>query len=96
MDILLTYDVETTTPEGARRLRQVAAACENYGQRVQKSVFECRLTLTEFEAMEASLLDIIDLDKDSLRVYFLYGPRDKAVRVYGVDLYRDFDEPLIT
>ena len=69
--MLVTYDVCTTTPEGARRLRKVARACMNYGTRVQMSVFECRLTPAQRVMPESELKQIIDEESDSLRIYDL-------------------------
>ncbi|TQS85795.1 MAG: CRISPR-associated endonuclease Cas2 [Candidatus Methanoprimaticola hominis] len=71
MIVLVTYDVCTTTPEGARRLRKVARACMNYGTRVQMSVFECRLTPAQRVMLESELKQIIDEESDSLRIYDL-------------------------
>lgn len=71
MIVLVTYDVCTTTPEGARRLRRVAKACMNYGSRVQMSVFECRLTPAQRVLLEEDLKRIIDEETDSLRIYDL-------------------------
>uniref|UniRef100_UPI0037DCB88D CRISPR-associated endonuclease Cas2 n=1 Tax=Candidatus Methanarcanum hacksteinii TaxID=2911857 RepID=UPI0037DCB88D len=68
---MVTYDVCTTTPEGARRLRKVARACMNYGTRVQMSVFECRLTPAQRVMLESELKQIIDEESDSLRIYDL-------------------------
>ncbi len=95
MNILITYDVNTSDPAGQKRLRKVAKACEAYGQRVQKSVFECKLTETLLEKLKQRLLKIIDPQKDSLRFYRLPGDRDKWVEVYGLDHYEDFEAPLI-
>ena len=69
--MLVTYDVCTTTPEGARRLRKVARACMNYGTRVQMSVFECRLTPAQRMMLESELKQIIDEESDSLRIHDL-------------------------
>jgi CRISPR-associated protein Cas2 len=71
MMVLVTYDVNTETPEGRRRLRQVAKACLNRGQRVQNSVFECLVDPAEWIALKAKLESTIVKDKDSLRYYFL-------------------------
>lgn len=95
MDVLITYDVNTTTPEGRRRLRSVANACKGVGQRVQLSVFECRVDASQLEELEARVASIIDPSHDSLRLYVLPPDRDRAVRVHGLDNYRDFDDPLI-
>lgn len=95
MDILVAYDVNTETKAGRRRLRHVAKACKDFGQRVQYSVFECRVNSAQYEALVARLTDIIDKQKDSLRFYRLLGDRENCVDVYGLDGYVDFDEPLI-
>ena len=71
MMVLVTYDVSTDSPEGRKRLRQVAKICTNHGQRVQKSVFECSLDAAQFVAFRASLVKVIDPAEDSLRFYFL-------------------------
>ncbi|GGK34653.1 CRISPR-associated endoribonuclease Cas2 1 [Caldalkalibacillus thermarum] len=95
MDILVTYDVETQETSGQKRLRQVATICQNFGQRVQKSVFECRVTQSQLEEMVHQLLRVIDKERDSLRIYMLYGDRNRVVRVYGRDDYIDYDHPII-
>ncbi|MCS6919895.1 MAG: CRISPR-associated endonuclease Cas2 [Fimbriimonadales bacterium] len=95
MNILVCYDVETVTPQGRRRLRKVAKACEAYGQRVQKSVFECRLTETQLNTLKLRLLQIIDRSADSLRFYRLPGDRNQWVETYGRDAYVDYEQPLI-
>ena len=94
-DLLITYDVNTTTQSGRRRLRRVAQLCERYGQRVQCSVFEVRVTEAMLEELETRLRKTIDEETDSLRLYEFLGGRDQAVTAFGVDGYRDFDEPLI-
>jgi CRISPR-associated protein Cas2 len=71
MMVLITYDVETITPLGARRLRRVAKECQNYGQRVQNSVFECVLTEAQFVVLKDKIRGIIDTEKDSVRFYFM-------------------------
>ncbi len=95
MDILVTYDVNTETKEGRRRLRKVATACKSYGQRVQFSVFECRVNEAQYESFWAKLVNIIDPQLDSLRLYKLRAPREQSLQCYGIDKYTDFDEPLI-
>jgi CRISPR-associated protein Cas2 len=95
MNILITYDVDTSDPAGQKRLRRVAKACEAYGQRVQKSVFECRLTETLLEKLKQRLLKIINPEKDSLRFYRLPGDRERWVEAYGLDRYEDFEAPLV-
>ena len=95
MNILVAYDVNTQTAAGAKRLRQVARACEGFGQRVQDSVFECTITPADMERFRVRLLKIIDVAQDSLRIYRLHPNREEVVEVYGRDLYRDYNAPLI-
>lgn len=71
MMVLITYDVNTTSITGQTRLRRVAKCCENYGQRVQNSVFECLLTPEQLAELKHQLLKIIDTSSDSLRFYYL-------------------------
>ena len=93
--MLISYDVSTETPAGRRRLRKVAQVCQDFGQRVQKSVFECSVNEAQFEEVVRRLLDVINKTEDSLRVYRLTEPKDKHVQVYGLDGAVDFNEPLI-
>lgn len=95
MEILVSYDVSTETPEGRRRLRRVAQICLAYGQRVQKSVFECSINDTQYVRLEDRLVRAIDPTEDSLRIYRLREPRDQHVRSFGVDRWRDFQGPLV-
>lgn len=71
MMVLITYDVSTTTPDGRKRLRNVAKQCVNFGQRVQNSVFECLLDPAQFVMLKNKLEKIINEDEDSLRYYLL-------------------------
>ena len=71
MYVLVTYDVETASPQGTCRLRRVAKICVKYGQRVQNSVFECSLDPAQFETMKSELMKAADLTRDSLRFYNL-------------------------
>ncbi|MGW8157228.1 MAG: CRISPR-associated endonuclease Cas2 [Desulfoprunum sp.] len=71
MLVLVTYDVNTETAAGRKRLRRVAKTCVNFGQRVQFSVFECLVDPGQWSALRARLIDEIDQNKDSLRFYFL-------------------------
>ena len=68
MNILITYDVDTTTKEGARRLRRVAKACVDYGQRVQNSVFECELSEAQLCLLRYRINEVIDRMNDSVRI----------------------------
>lgn len=83
MLILITYDVNTETPEGKKRLRRIAKECVNYGQRVQNSVFECQMDLSKFRKIRNILEKIIDKDKDSLRFYYLGNQYDNKVEHIG-------------
>jgi CRISPR-associated protein Cas2 len=71
MYVLVTYDVATKTPAGKKRLRQVAKACLDYGQRVQNSVFECKVDPAELVTFKNRLTSIIEPQSDSLRFYYL-------------------------
>jgi CRISPR-associated protein Cas2 len=71
MMVLVTYDVNTQTTEGERRLRNAAKICKNYGQRVQNSVFECLVEPAQWVVLRQKLITLIDDSKDSLRFYFL-------------------------
>lgn len=95
MDILVTYDVNTETKEGRSRLRKIAKVCKDYGQRVQYSVFECRVNEMQYETFQSRLLKIMDKGTDSIRFYRLRSPREKYVESFGLDDYTNFDEPLI-
>lgn len=95
MLIIVTYDVSTETREGRKRLRRVAKICEGTGQRVQKSVFECKVTLMQYEELERRLLDEIDEKEDNLRLYRLTEPVELHVKEYGKFKAVDFDGPLV-
>lgn len=95
MLILITYDVNTQTPEGRKRLRKVAKECVNYGQRVQNSVFECQMDSTKFRQIKAILEAIIDKEKDSLRFYNLGDKYKNKVEHIGVKERYDVTETLI-
>ena len=71
MLVLVSYDVNTQDAAGRRRLRRIARHCENWGQRVQFSVFECVVDPSQWVALRANLLECMDTEKDSLRFYFL-------------------------
>ena len=83
MLVLITYDVNTETPEGRRRLRHVAKACQDYGQRVQNSVFECELDAGLFLKAKDRLVQLIHLETDSLRFYMLGNDRRNRVEHFG-------------
>ncbi|MCX7745471.1 MAG: CRISPR-associated endonuclease Cas2 [Clostridia bacterium] len=83
MMVLITYDVNTTTKSGEKRLRKVAKQCVNWGQRVQNSVFECLLDPHQFTELKLRLENIIDHQQDSLRFYFLGSNWERKVEHIG-------------
>lgn len=95
MLILVTYDVATVDRAGQRRLRRVAQACEDYGTRVQKSVFECQVGQKEWVELRNRLLHEFKADEDSLRFYFLDETAARRTEHHGVDKPVDLTEPLI-
>jgi CRISPR-associated protein Cas2 len=95
MDILVTYDVNTETAAGRRRLRKVAEICQDFGQRVQFSVFECSINEMQLDQMIARLNAVIDSKTDSVRFYRLPGGRTKLVTTLGLDIYVDLRGPLV-
>jgi CRISPR-associated protein Cas2 len=95
MMVLVTYDVATATEDGSRRLNRVARACLDYGQRVQKSVFECLVTPEQWVALRNRLTTEIDPQVDSLRFYFLGANWKRRVEHLGAKPAVDLDGPLI-
>lgn len=95
MLVLVSYDVRTTTPAGRRRLRRVAKACLDWGQRVQFSVFECEIDPTQWAQLKGRLLAEIDPDCDSLRFYYLGANARRKVEHVGAKPALDLDGPLI-
>lgn len=93
MFVLIAYDVATMDKAGARRLRRVAQACKDYGQRVQNSIFECRLDEKHWVQLCDRLLNEIKADEDSLRFYFLDS--DTVIEHHGTRKPLDLSEPLI-
>jgi CRISPR-associated protein Cas2 len=96
MLVLITYDVATETEGGTKRLRQVARVCEDYGQRVQKSVFECLVDPTQWTIVRERLIDKVNLKEDSLRFYFLGKNWKGRVEQVGAGEVYDPEGPLIT
>ncbi len=92
MWVVVCYDVNTETREGRRRLRRVAQVCKNYGQRVQKSVFECQVDEMKAEQLRKKLLKEVKLELDNLRIYRLTEPREHNVEQYGTTRTVFFDE----
>jgi len=95
MMVLVTYDVSTESDSGKKRLRHVAKICEDYGQRVQNSVFECLVDPTQWILLRKRLLDKIKKDKDSLRFYFLGKNWKRRVEHIGAKDTYDPEGPLI-
>ena len=93
MRVLVAYDVATPDSAGARRLRRVAQACQDFGQRVQKSVFECNVGPTEWVTLRQRLFDEYDTKLDSLRFYFLEG--DVRIEHHGAHEPLNFDDGLV-
>ena len=95
MFIIVAYDVSTVEPAGRRRLRRVAQACEDYGTRVQKSVFECQVGQTEWVRLRDRLLTEYKPEEDSLRFYFLDEKAVQRTEHHGAAKPVDLTEPLI-
>lgn len=95
MLMLVTYDVNTQDPAGRRRLRRVAKACQDLGQRVQNSVFECEVDPAQWTKLRARLLEEIDVEKDSLRFYRLGADGKRRVEHVGAKPAIDLDGPLV-
>ena len=95
MFVVITYDVNTETSEGRRRLRQVSKQCQNFGQRVQNSVFECLFDYGTFLKLKKSLEEIIDKDTDSLRFYQLGKKWESKVEHIGAKPGYNPEGPII-
>lgn len=95
MMVLVSYDVRTIDPGGAKRLRRVAKVCSNFGQRVQFSVFECMVDPAQWTRLRQQLIDEIDFNADSLRFYFLGANWRKRVEHIGAKQSLDQEGPLI-
>ena len=95
MLVLVSYDVATQDSAGARRLRRVAKTCQNVGQRVQYSVFECIVDPAKWAVLRQKLIDIIDPSQDSLRFYFLGSNWKHRVEHVGAKKALDQEGPLI-
>lgn len=95
MLILVSYDVAVTSEGGARRLRRIARACQDYGQRVQFSVFEIEVTPDQWVLLRARLVGEMDVTQDSLRFYFLGSAARHRIVHVGAKPALDFEAPLI-
>lgn len=95
MMVLVTYDVATGDKIGRRRLQKVAKTCQNFGQRVQNSVFECSVSMEQFVRLKSELVSLIDPTTDSLRFYFLGNNWKHRVEHIGAKSVTPMDDPLI-
>jgi len=95
MMVLVSYDVSTINRAGQRRLRRVARACLDYGQRVQNSVFECVVDPAQWTALRQRLIDTYDSEQDSLRFYFMGSNWQHKVEHLGAKKAVDLEGPLL-
>lgn len=95
MMVLVSYDVETVTPGGRKRLRLVARECERCGQRVQNSVFECLVDPAQMKMLKHRLVALIDPAKDSLRFYYLGDDWRKRIEHEGTKPSVDLEGLLV-
>jgi len=95
MLMLITYDVSTISPAGRKRLRRVAKACLDFGQRVQNSVFECEVDPAQWAALRGRLVSEIKVEEDSLRFYRLGADGNRRVEHIGAKPATDFEGPLL-
>jgi CRISPR-associated protein Cas2 len=95
MLVLITYDVSMIEADGKTRLRKVSKLCQNYGQRVQNSVFECHIDAAQLATLKHKLIDIIDPEQDSLRFYRIGNQYKNKVEHIGVKKSLDMEAPII-
>ncbi len=95
MLVVVCYDVSTIDAEGPRRLRRVAKACKDYGQRVQFSIFECEVDPARWAFLRQRLIDEIDPKVDSLKFYFLGSNWKRRIEQIGAKKSYDPNDPLI-
>lgn len=95
MYILVTYDVDTTSEKGQKRLRQVARVCKNYGQRVQNSVFECEVTEALYTVLKNELHSVMDEKFDSIRFYHLNKNKNHSIETLGRITSFDVNDAII-
>ncbi len=93
--VLVSYDVSTLTPAGQRRLRRIAKKCQDYGIRVQNSVFECNVDFAQWTRLRADLEGICDREADSLRYYYLGRDYQRRIEHYGAKPTIDVEAPLV-
>ena len=95
MYVLVTYDISMLEGDGPGRLRKVSKICKNYGQRVQNSVFECKVDPTQCKQMELALEEVIDVENDSLRFYYLGKTKNLKVKHVGAKSSYDLEKAII-
>lgn len=95
MMVVVSYDVRTEDRSGARRLRRIAKICKDFGQRVQYSVFECVLDPAQWTLMRQRLIEVMDMEQDSLRFYFMGANWKNRVEHVGAKEVLDVEGPLI-
>ena len=95
MLVLITYDVNTETPQGKKRLRKIAKQCVNYGQRVQNSVFECKLDMAQCRLLQAKLISLMNDETDSVRFYYLGNQYENKIEHFGCKATYLPDDPMI-
>jgi CRISPR-associated protein Cas2 len=95
MMVLITYDVSIMSAGGAKRLRKIARECQNHGQRVQNSVFECVLSEAQFVNLRAAIRNIMNETEDNVRFYFLGNNWSKHIEMYGKVTSYNIDSELI-
>jgi CRISPR-associated protein Cas2 len=95
MMVIIGYDVTTIDTAGKKRLRKVSKICENYGQRVQNSLFECLVDTDSLYMLTNNLLKIINLNEDNLRIYRLGKNYQTKIKHYGIKTVYDLKKPLI-
>jgi len=95
MYILITYDVDTISETGQKRLRQVSKACKDFGRRVQNSVFECEVTEAQFVTLKERISTIMDKKLDSVRIYFLTSKSHGRVISLGKETSYDVTDVII-
>lgn len=83
MMVLITYDVDTVSVSGAKRLRRVSKECQNYGQRVQNSVFECVVSEAQYIMLKAKVRELIDEELDTVRFYILGNNWNNKIETFG-------------
>ena len=95
MYILITYDVDTVSELGQKRLRRVARICKDYGQRVQNSVFECEVTEAQYAKLKDALSSVMDKSLDSIRFYHLNRNENRRVETVGRETSYNISDALI-